>query len=329
MAPRSQSGNVTLLLMLGMFALGLAGGLYYIFGHSSADETNRAARDARAAYDEAVASLERALKDPRSVETSLDHNAGFECFYSGDGNCKGKGGTFLLFEAGKPNHPLSYLASDAGADVFGSPCRGFPSKDCPLRVETVWEPMCAGDRCESTKSMTVKAKVTLAAMNPGETPLQWAKDVLFTPQIQLSQASQCARGGGEWSGTECLTPSQVAERRIASPSRAESVPPPPAENADPRDAPTPAAPPVYECPNQIVVQSQYYPVQFLAADRGQVTVPSMSCPDSGLQDTFVFQCTQKTPAAFPNEGQWVQVEAAMAACAGTGAPVSNTLPTRF
>lgn len=330
MVPRGQTGNVTLFLILGLFLLGLGGGIYFIFSPGAVDETNRLAKDARAAYDEAVARLDKALNDPRSFDASLEHNAAnFSCLFSGDGNCRNKGGTFLLFEAGGANHPLSQLANDAGTDANGSPCRGFPSRECPLRVETVWEPVCAGTTCEATRSARVKAKVTLSPIYGGEAPLEWKRDALFSPQIQLSQAAQCARNGGEWAGTECLTPAQVAERRIASSGGGRAEPAPAEAPPPPAEIPQPVAPPVYECPNQIVVQGQYYPVQFLAADRGQVTVQAMSCPASGAVDVFVFQCSAKNPASFPNEGQWIQVEAVMApACDSEGRPAGN-LPVRF
>lgn len=332
MALRGQSGNGTLLVIFGLFAVGIAGGLYFVFG-SAVGDGNQAAKDTRSAYDKAVAGLEKALENPGAVQASLDRNPSFSCFFSGDGNCKNQGGTFLLFENAQSSHPLSQLANDAGVDQFGVPCKGFPSKECPLRVETVWVPVCGTDRCESTRSLTVKAKVTLAPVNPGEIPIEWTKDAMFTPQIQLSKAAECARQAMEWTGNECLTPSQVAERRIASPGAArpdQSSPQAPADGPDPRDAAvTTIAPAVYECPNQIVVQGQYYPVQFLAADRGQITVPSLSCPQPGMQDVFVFQCSQKIPPSFPNEGQWIQVEAVMAPpCEGGNQPAGN-LPTRF
>jgi hypothetical protein len=100
---------------------------------------------------------------------------------------------------------------------------------------------------------------------------------------------------------------------------------------DPRsnDAPQPVPQAIYECPNQIVVQGQYFPVQFLAADRGQVSVPAMSCQSPGYYDVFVFQCAAKNPPTFPNEGQWIQVEAVMAPACGQGGQPANNLPTRF
>jgi hypothetical protein len=322
-----QSGNGTLLVIFGLFALGLAGGIYCVFSTVGADPS-ATAKNSRAAYDAAVASLDKALQNPASVQASLDRNPSFSCFFSNDGNCKSQGGAFLLFETATSAHSLSQLANDAGVDELGMPCNGFPSKECPLRVETAWVPVCAGDRCESTHSLTVKAKVTLAPINPGEAPIEWTKDAMFTPQILLSRSTECARQAMEWTGSECLTPSQIAERRLASPTvaRLEQAQPP----IDQRDTTvTTISPAVYECPQQIVVQGQYYPVQFIAADRGQITIPSMSCPQPGMQDVFVFQCSVKNPAAFPNEGQWIQVEAVMAPACDGGANAPANLPTRF
>jgi hypothetical protein len=338
MFPRGQSGNGTIAVILALFVVGLAGGMYFIFSPGAEDEAAKHAKDGRAAYDEAVKALSSALADQRAFDASLEHNAAtFECLFSGDGNCRGRGGTFLLYESVQSRKPLSHLASDAGADVYGAPCKGFPSHDCPLRIETVWEPVCGGPSCDGTKSARVKAHVTLAAITGNEAPLEWSKDAMFTPQIQLSQAAVCARGGGEWTGRECLTPAQVAERRIASPAAARDAGSAVTAVAPPQEVPPPVQQVTPECPPQIMVQGQYYPVQFLGADRAQVTTPAMSCAMPGANDVFVFQCTPKSnlapgtdraPSSAP-EGQWIQVEAVMApACDQNGNPVGN-LPQRF
>lgn len=314
MAVYGQRGNAVLVLMLGLFLLSLVGGGIFLLSPSEGDQKSRAAEEARAAYDEAVASLDRALNDARNLQDSLPRNASsFECLFAANGACNGKGGAFLFYDASQTQKPLSHLARDAGVDTLGRACKGYPSPECPLRVETVWEPVCADARCENTKSVRVKAKISLAPVIGPEAPLQWTREAMFSPQIELSASANCERGGGVWGGTECLTPAQDAERRLAgarNAAPAEATREPAQGQADP--VPEQAQlPPVYDCPNQIVVQGQYFPVQWLAADRAQVTVPAMSCPGRGLTDTFVFQCAAKSPASYPNEGQWVQVEAVM------------------
>jgi hypothetical protein len=204
-------------------------------------------------------------------------------------------------------------------------------------VETDWEPVCNGVHCESTRSARVKGVVTLAPIYSGETQQQWTKEAMFTPQIQLSAASQCERDGRIWTGSECLTSSQVADRRMPANSR-QDVPPqqpsdaqqqPAAEQAPPAQPPQPVPQQQVECPAQIVVQGQFYPVQYISADRAQVAVPAMSCPVQGAVDVFVFQCTAKNPPTFPGEGQWIQVEAVMAPpCDSNGNPAGNQ-PVRF
>ncbi len=335
MDKRGQSGNVILLLMAGLFLLSLVGGGIFLLSPSESDRGNRAAEEARVAYDEAVAALDRALKDSRNVQDSLERNhSSFACLFESTGECAGKGGGFLLYDASQSKRPLSHLERSAGVDSFGAPCRGFPSSACPLRVETDWEPVCAGARCENTKSIRVKAKVTLAPMVEKASPLVWTKEALFTPQIALSAAARCERGGGVWAQTECLTPSQVAERQSGERRLAGNQPPQikspgGGEEPDPREAraPDPVERPIYECPAQIVVQGQYYPVLWLSQDRGQVTVPAMSCQVGNQQDVFVFQCTAKQGAdrlPASNEGQWIQVEAVMAPpCDSTGRPLGE------
>lgn len=325
MAKLSQSGNAVLLLMLGLFLLGVVGGGVFLLSPTETDQKNRAAEEARAAYDEAVASLDRALNDPRNIQDSLERNhSSFECLFRATGACQGRGGAFLLYDASQGMRPLSHLARNGGVDSHGRPCTGYPSAACPLHVETVWEPVCADARCENTKSMRVKAKISLAPVEENTVPLQWTKDSMFSPRIQLSQAAMCERGGGIWASTECITPSQAAERSLAG--ERQKTPVFTATEAPPPEAAEPPA--QYECPVQIVVQGQYYNVQWLTADRAQVSVPAMSCPNQGFSDIFVFQCAAKNPPTIlPSgqmEGQWVQVEAVMApACDQYGNPVGD------
>lgn len=333
MERRGQSGNVVLVLMGGIFLLGMIGSVAFLLSPSETDRGQRAAEEARVAYDEAVASLDRALNDPRNVQDSLDRNhSSFECLFRGSGDCAGKGGAFLLYDVSQAKRPLSHLDREGGVDAFGNPCKGFPSTACPLHVETVWEPVCNGQRCENTKSLRVKARVTLAPMIDKAVPTEWSREALFTPEIRLSAAASCERGGGVWAQSECLTPTQDAERRLAGNRnvRTEAVqatqPEPPREER----APEPQETPVYQCPNQIVVQGQYYPVLWLSHDRGQVAVPAMGCQVGNQQDVFVFQCAAKpgvggerVPAS-GSEGQWIQVEAVMAPpCDQSGRPIGE------
>lgn len=311
---RKQSGSVLLSAVLGMLVLGLAGGAYFLFFASPSAQQSTAASEAKAAFKDASAALEKALGDSRNIDLSISRNSAFQCLFSGDGKCQGRGGAFLLFELGNPNHSLTQLAKDAGIDRFGAPCRGFPSADCPLRVEAVWEPVCNGPLCESTKSIRVKGKVSLAAFGDSDPAQNWDKEEMFTPQIQISAAVECERGGGVWAGSDCLTPAQLSERKIASddrdyPSHA------PADTADiTQTLPDPQQPIRYECPAEIIVQGTYYPVQMQDVNRGQVVAASIACPQSGLTDLFTFDCTNKPDASYPGEGQWMQVGAEMATC---------------
>ncbi len=339
MGLRGQSGNVILLLLL--LLVGLAGGGYYFMSPSAVSEREQAERDARVTYDEAVAALERALNDPRQIDASVERNAAFQCLFSLDGNCQGRGGNFLVFESKQSPKPLSQLARDAGFDRFGSVCQGYPSKECPIQAETVWDPACNNAHCEGTKAFRVKATVTLAPMAEGQPPLVWHKEGMFAPTLQLSQATVCARGGGTWSGTECLTPGQVAERQIASPGAARAEEAPPLDSREDRaQGEMPQLPVQYICPNQIVVQGMYYPVQRISEDRAQVSVPAASCPAGPTPDVFVFQCAARPvaegePPPVPGstaEGQWIQVEAVMApACDQFGNPLGGdqSAPARY
>lgn len=314
MTSRRENGSFAILAVLALGACALVGGLYYIA--SSASGPKVAAVRPEEMFDRLREQAEKALSSPEAVRVSVPRNGNsFSCLFSALGDCSGKGTNFLLYETDEASaQPLSQIGLDSGLTADGFGCRGFPSAACPLRVEASWEPVCAaGGRCENTKSMNVKVKVTF---NDGATksPLDWEKSGLFSPPIQLSQNVTCERGGGVWANTECLTPEQASARNIAS-SRSPRVAADTFASAQAEAAAnpvpiTPDSPDQYICPNQIVVQGNYYPVDFISAGRGQVKVPAMNgCP---ADDIFVFQCNRKEPAQFESEGQWIQTEAVMA-----------------
>jgi hypothetical protein len=320
MEKRGQSGNVLLILIFGLF-LACAGGAYFFWsGGSSA----KVGHNQKAAYDEAVSRLEQAMADSKSLDNSLGRNSSsFSCLFTANADCKNQGGTFLLYPAGEKGQPVSQMASDSGLTVEGAACKGYPSENCPVHVETTWQPVCAPNNCENTRSLRVTGKVTFHG-SAGETPLEWSRQETYNPVVQLSQAVTCERGGGVWYNTECLTPAQVSERQLASSdgrrgardgARHEAVQPAAA-------LPTPAeaqVPQRFQCPDKIVVQDQVYPIQQISEDRAQVSVQAMSCPAEGVFDVFIFQCAAKSDPTFPGEGQWIQVEAVMApACDASG-----------
>jgi hypothetical protein len=301
---RSEKGSFALFAALALSVCALVGGVYfYASSHSSAVRVAARPQDM---FDRLRDDAEKALSTPAAVNASLARNSNaFSCLFSPIGDCAGKGTNFILFDSGEVNaQPLSQLGRDTGLTADGIGCRGFPSEQCSLRVEAIWDPVCSGGRCENTKSMNVKVKVSY---NDGvtKTPLDWEKSGLFSPVFQLSQAVTCQREGGVWANTECLTPEQASQRQLAS-ARSPRVA---AAESQPAAA-APDSPDQFICPNQIIVQGLYYPVDFITAGKGQVKVPAMN--GCQAEDTFVFQCNKKEPAQFEGEGQWIQVEAVMA-----------------
>src|SRR5690606_3448994 len=124
------------------FLLGVVGGGIFLLSPTEHHE-DRAQENARVAYDEAVAALDRALNDPRNVQDSLERNhSSFACLFEGNGDCSGKGGAFLLFDVSQARRPLSHLDKAGGMDPFGAPCKEFPSSACPLHVDSTWQPVC-------------------------------------------------------------------------------------------------------------------------------------------------------------------------------------------
>lgn len=324
MAVRTQNGNILLVLLFSMGALLFLGGVYLIY---SGEGERKPAADPMLVMNELKERVEGALTNPTAVDASVARNPNqFACMFSVAAACRGYGGVFVLYESAT-SQPVSQLMKNSGISFDGAGCTGFPSEGCPFRVETAWAPVCAPGNCESTKSIRIGAKVYYDA-GAGK-PEVWKKDAMFTPTLKLSQGVVCERGGGVWAVTECLTSEQAAQRKIASSLGRESREPPregvqqTRDNYDRAREEAPSAPmeqPEYICPDTIVVQGQFYTLEYLAPGRGQVHVPALNgCP---AEDVFIFQCTAKSPATFEGEGQWVQVEAVMAPnCDEAGRPL--------
>jgi hypothetical protein len=317
---RNENGNFSLFAVIGLALLALAGGAYWAFSPGRA--SGPTGHDPMATFEELKMRLQQTMNNQMAVSASVDRNPNsFSCLFQTSGNCQGRGGLFLLYEDGRPNaQALSQLIRGAGFSADGLGCTNFPSEACPIRVEASWKPVCGGSYCENTRSFQLHASVTLQTA-PGAQPTRWDQERMFTPELKLSAAVNCERGGGAWTGTNCLSHSEAMARGVASR---------PEGNADQHGYAEPAlngAPGVVPedeliCPDTINIQGQLYTLERLPVGgspedaeqgrrvggiRGQVRTPAMNgCPDS---DTFTFQCQQKVPAQFEGEGQWVQVEA--------------------
>lgn len=302
---RSQSGSTVLLVCFALALAALGGGLYWAMSSG----TKEAQADPRVAFEQVRERVEKAMSEPRILNASVDRNPNpFACLYTATADCRQGGGLFLLYEGVEPSAAaLSQLNRSNGVSLDGFACRGFPGPTCPIRVETEWSPVCgASGPCENTRSARLTARVML---NSGEITDEWTRDALVTPNLKLSEAVVCERSGGVWGLTECLTHDQAAQRQIASGGQAERIdprylerpddPPPPVER---NDAPRVA------CENEISIQGESYPLQYISHNRAQVSVPAMNgCP---AEDSFVFQCQPKS--LDDPYGQWIQIEAKMA-----------------
>lgn len=308
----NQRGSLTLVMLLLFGAIALVGGAYFLVAGSTEEKAARVSPEE--AFESLRAQAERALGDERVVAKTVERNPNaFSCLFSEIGNCGVGGGAILLFESGEASaQSLSQIVKNAGLTPEGFGCEGFPSVACPLRVEASWQPVCGPNNCDKTTSFHLRVRVVLDDRNG--TAKEWKRELLHSPQLKLSQGVICARNGGVWAATECLTPDQAAQRQVASSARgdggrSEPVPFERPNDGDVAPAVAPDSPDQYICPQQIAVQGNYYPIQFITAGRGEVRVPAMNgCPGD---DTFVFQCAPKNPASFESEGQWVQVEAIM------------------
>lgn len=305
-------------------------GVYWYF---SAPSTSQISKDPKVVFEELKNQVEEAMKSPRAIDATLERNPNpFACLYQAEANCTGRGGQVQFFEDVNAQ-PISQLLRDSGLTKERVGCKGFPNANCPFRIEAAWQPVCDSNRCEGTKSFRIKVKVIYSA-GTSQSPEEWSHEEMYSPTIKISENTNCVRGGGIWSGTECLTPDQANDRNIASKN---GVIGPNGMNEDQmrreegmmgassggNDAGSNG---VREsiCPNQIALQSQYWSLEMLSPGRGQVRMPAVNgCP---AEDVFVFQCMPKVPAEFEGEGQWIQVEAQMAPhCDGAGNPIDPVL----
>lgn len=315
---RSQSGNIVLSFCLLLCLLAAGGGIYWMYSSAPSEEK----ADPRVAFELARERVEKALSEPRVLNASVERNPNpFACLYTATADCRQGGGLFLLYEGVEPGaQAISQLNKSNGISMDGLGCRGFPGPACPVRIETEWAPVCApGGRCENTRSAKVIARVIL---NSGEITDEWSKDVLVSPTIRLSQAVSCERDGGVWAVTECITHDQAAQRQIASRPRVEQLEERFMERPDSPEPPRAEAPeaPRVSCDNEIVIQGETFPLQFISHNRAQVSVPAMNgCP---AEDLFVFQCQPKS--LDDPYGQWIQIEAKMApGCDEQGYPLES------
>jgi hypothetical protein len=304
-ARKRQRGGLALniLLLLGFF--GFIGAVAYSIGSRESIGTSVALEE------EAFLRWQGRLAQisPEWVSASVERNPNeFSCLSSRDGACAGRGGLFLLFENKGSVLALSQRNLKDGVSVEDQGCDSFPSPQCPIRVESHWKPVCNGSHCENTRSFQLSVKVLRHVEGK---PLEvWQKEDIVNPVIQLGRAAECQRGGGIWAEVECLTPDQASARQLASAPSAQASPQGSSLGYD--AAPTSASEEVveYECPSDININEERFTLERHPGGKGIVGVPAMNgCPDT---DLFTFQCQAKFPASFPNEGQWVQVEAKMA-----------------
>ncbi len=319
---RNQAGSIFLSVSL-LLGLAVVAGLFFFFSRGS---ENSAVVDSRSGFQELKTRVEQAMENPAAVNTSLERNPNaFACLYSSIADCRNSGGLFVLYEGtGSSAEALSQLMKAWGVTPDGAGCKNFPSVECPLRVEAAWEPVCSPNGpCENTRSGRMKVRVSLSdGVSAGD---EWYKEKLFTPTIKVTQSVSCERAGNVWTGLECLSPDQAAQRQIASGSSSPTpatVPPILPAEKNPWEVDGAQVPEV-TCSDQLEIQGQFYVLEYIGPNRAFTRVPAINnCP--GAMDVFVFQCQLKTPE--DREGQWVQVEAQMAPnCDEFGNPMGQPL----
>lgn len=322
----NHKGNIAILILFLVAGLALVGAGFYFFLPSGAKTAK--ARDPKDILAEYREQLIQAIRNPPAQQATLERNPNaFACLYTVQADCNGKGGLVQLFETAN-GASLTQMVQGEGLTLEGASCRNFPSKDCPVRVELQWKPVCAPGVCMNTKSMLLQPYVRIDTGEKDFSPLEWRASELVSPEIRLSPTVACERTGGVYSGGACLTKDQ-AERRIASSGKERVAPveirdnsagplalPREQQEVPPGYRPTPR----FQCPSTIVVQGQEFTVELLSEGDGQVHVPAVNgCP---AYDTFVFRCSGANPSLREGEGAWVQTQAVMAPpCDESGHPI--------
>ncbi|MCO5144519.1 MAG: hypothetical protein M9962_15690 [Oligoflexia bacterium] len=318
---REQGGSAVLVVLLLVGAFGLIGGAYFLFSGGSRDLAS--SQDPEFLFKELQSKIEKVLNTPELVHYSIERNPNsFSCLYTVDGVCLGQGGLFVLYEDTQNSYSLSQLGTKKGLTYEGLICDSYPSAQCPFRVEAEWSPVCSLGRCENTRSVKVRVKLFYHA---SEKPKEWSREEIYAPELKLSASVSCVRGGGVWAETQCLSPQEAQSRQIASSATREAQG---IEQNDSRDdrrnEEMSQMQSVHVCPESIVIQGEYYGIEYTADNRGRIRVPAMNgCP---AEDIFDFQCVAKVPANFQGEGHWVQVGASMApTCDGSGRPLDESI----
>jgi len=319
-----QRGSFALIMVFSCLGFLALGGLVYYISTTFSPSNQAQTKDPKEFFQSYKTRVENALQSQDAIQVSIDRNPNqFGCFYSNSGSCRGKGGSFLLFEIqNNGENALSHLIKNTGLSLEETSCNPFPSKECPFRIEAKWQPVCGGQACENTKSM--KVFVSLRFDDGVSAPMQWSTDKFLEPRIILSASASCARQGGIYNGNDCLTGSAV-ERIPASDPRDNGA----HGNEDIRNERSrdqqeiPQQAETFICPETIVVQGMETIPYIDAMGKARVEVPaSNACPNAF--DTFIFQCGPVNPQTYANEGQWVQTEAILApACDDRGFPVDQ------
>jgi hypothetical protein len=263
--------------------------------------------------------LVAALESNSAMNFSIAKNpAQFDCLFSVSGSCRGRGGNFQLYPLeDSTSQPLTQLGYTTGLQITGVGCSGFPSANCPLRLESRWTPVCAGAACDNVRSMRVEVSVVFS---DGTNSFSARAERLVQPEIRLTESVRCQREQGFYDGRQCIknfgTERTVASNDRNGPARAAD------ENyrPDPRDFPL-------QCPEYFQVDSEFYRVELVGPGKGRIRIPAVNhCPDA--HDTFILGCVaigaSEDPYARSDQGKWQQSEAIMAPpCDADGNPIGQ------
>lgn len=254
-------------------------------------------------FEELKDQVTKALSKVETIQRSVARNGDrFHCLRLGGGEaCRDKGGQFVLYSSEKRDAgSLSQLSSFRGLNRNKQTCDGFPSPQCPYRIETTWKAVNTSNlECDAVHPIRVVARIVL---NSGSIYHEWKKEVVSSVRVPLEARARCQcenKDGfvGNCGGANAEATAQANVEVAKDPREAQ-------EAATRELASKPSDGPI-ECSPQIEFRGEQYAVLSVDA-QGQAEL-ELAGEDTRCNtiDAYRFQCVGRQGANGQVLGEWV------------------------